>query len=344
MEPRAKKIVWYVVATLIFGVLVYFANYHKIIDVLFASDLYYVSIAILFGLFTILMWSIVWYRFFGILELDISLRESIQLLLAGLFMNAVTPLGRFGGEPFMAHIIGKNTEANYQQALTGVTSADLSNAIPFATYGVLAIVYLAIFSTLEGFMADITLVMLSIVVFSLFIVYLLWFNGARYLIRLGHKLYPLEKEFGRLRPYIDSGKERGREVLDRLEEVGDQPRKVFWTICVSHLAVVGHLGAIYFAFKAVGVEPMLHSVLLIISLSTVLTFSPTPGSTGTIEAGLTLLIMAFYPISPATATSVAIIYRVATYLPNIFLGYIGLINLKSDLELGSRIRRFKSLL
>lgn len=327
---KNSNLLWFTISTVLLFALIYFSDYREIIQVFKGSSPLFVFLSIISGLFTLLMWGLVWHRFFDILGLSIKLKKSLQLLLAGLFLNAMTPLGRFGGEPFIAHLIGRRTDATYQQALSSVSSADLSNAIPFATFGISSLGYVAIFSTLEGFIADISLIIISLTVSATIIVYLLWFNGARKIARFIDKINIFDINYGRWQPYIDSGKERGREILDRLEEVRKQPRKVFWTLCISHLAVMGHMGATYFALFAVGADPTLHTVFLIVSLSTVFTFSPTPGSAGTLEAGLAILILAFYPVSIATATSVAIIYRVATYLPGVIFGYLSFVSLNRE--------------
>jgi uncharacterized protein (TIRG00374 family) len=327
---RNSNILWFSVSTVILFLLVYFADYREIISVLRNASPFFVILSVFSGLFTLLMWGLVWHRFFDILDIPVNLKKSIRLLLAGLFLNAMTPLGKFGGEPFVAHLIGRRTDSNYQQALSSLSSADLSNAIPFATFGIASIGYLAIFSTLEGLLADLAIIMVSLAVSAVIIIYLLWFNGARRLVGVLNRIYVLEIDYGRWQPYIDSGKERGREILDRLEEVREQPRQVIIALCISHLAVMGHIGATYFGLMAVGASPELHTVFLIVSLSSIFTFSPTPGSAGTIEAGLVILLLAFYPISIATATSVAIIYRVATYLPGVIFGYMSFVSLNRD--------------
>ena len=55
--------------------------------------------------------------------------------------------------------------------------------------------------------------------------------------------------------------------------------------------------------------------------------SPTPGSVGTFEAGFAGLLVLFFPVAGATATSIAILYRIGTYLPGVVFGYISLVSL-----------------
>ncbi|MCJ7429314.1 MAG: flippase-like domain-containing protein [Candidatus Nanohaloarchaeota archaeon QJJ-5] len=327
---KNNKAVWFLLSTVILVALVYFVDHRELAITLATSDLQFVALAIGSGLVTLLMWSIVWHRFFSMLEIPMPFQRSVTMLLAGFFLNALTPLGRFGGEPFIAHLIGSKTDATYQQALSSVSSADLSNAIPFITFGTLSVAYMAIFRTLEGMIADIAFLVIVLLFVTILVTYLLWFDGARSIVAYVNDTISFDQELGRFEAYVESGKERGKEVLERLQEVGNNPYRVLVTVLISHLAVLGHVGATYFSLQAVGIEPALHTVFLIVTLSGFLTFSPTPGSAGTLEAGFAALVAFFYPAtSPATATSVAILYRVGTYLPGVIFGYIAFMSIKN---------------
>ncbi|WP_268105643.1 lysylphosphatidylglycerol synthase domain-containing protein, partial [Natronomonas gomsonensis] len=97
MSSRANRLLWYLIATGILAGLVYVSDYREFARVLLGSTPGYVALTVLCGCFTLLMWSVVWHRFFGLLEIRIRFRESLRLLLAGTFLNSITPLGRFGG-------------------------------------------------------------------------------------------------------------------------------------------------------------------------------------------------------------------------------------------------------
>ncbi len=327
MSSRTNRLLWYLVSTGILAGLVYLSDYREFVTVLFGSDLEYVALAIVCGCFTLLMWAVVWHRFFGLLGIRIRFRESLRLLLAGTFLNAVTPLGRVGGEPFVAHFVSNRTNATFPQALSSVSSSDLSNAFPFVTFGTIAILYIVLFGTIGSVVADIVPWVAVLLVGSILAIYLLWFGGIQTAFDYVGGLVTFESGFGRWQPYVESAKEKGRKILLRMRDVGDQPRKVVPTLIVSHVAVVGHIGAVYFSLLSVGVEPVAHTILLVVALSAILTFSPTPGSMGTFEAGFAGLIVLFFPVAGATATSIAILYRVGTYLPGVVFGYISFVSL-----------------
>lgn len=326
---KNNKAIWFLLSTVILVALVYFVDHRELAHILATSNLRFVTMAIGSGFFTLLMWSIVWHRFFSMLDIPMPFTRSVRMLLAGLFLNALTPLGRFGGEPFIAHLIESKTDATYQQALSSVSSADLSNAIPFITFGTLSVAYMGVFRTLEGIIADIAFLVIALLFVTILVTYLLWFDGARSIVGYVNQTISFDQEIGRFESYVESGKERGKEVLNHLKDVGDNPYQVLVTVLISHLAVLGHVGATFFSLQAVGIEPTLHTVFLIVTLSGFLTFSPTPGSAGTLEAGFAALVAFFYAPTPATATSVAILYRIGTYLPGVIFGYFALISIKS---------------
>lgn len=328
MTTRRNQLLWFTLATAILVGLIYVSDHSEFVAVLSRSDPMYVGIATASGCFTLLVWSVVWHRFFTLLEIPIRFRESMRLLLAGTFLNSVTPLGRFGGEPFVAHLIARRTDTTFQQALSSVSSSDISNALPFVTYGTLAVLYVALFGTVGNVVADVAVLVVLLVILSAVAVYLMWFGGATYVVELVGRLVRYDRGFGRWQPYVDSGRARGREVLIQMRKVGDHPREVFVTILVSHVAVLGHVGAVYFVLLAVDVEPNPRAIVFVVTLSAFLTFAPTPGGTGAFEAGFAGLVVAFFPVTAATATSVAILYRVGTYLPGVVLGYLSLLTLK----------------
>lgn len=323
-----NKLLWFLLSTGILAGLVYVSDTREFLAVISRSHVGYVAAATLCGCFTLLIWAVVWHRFFGLLDVPLGFPDSVRLLLAGTFLNSVTPLGRFGGEPFVAGLVAGRTDATLQQALSSVSSADLSNAIPFLTFGTISVVYVAAFGSPSDLVEDIATGAVVLLLLAALVVYLLWFGGAQSVLASLDGLVTLETGSARWQPYVDSGRERGREILARMREVGDRPRAVGLTLLVSHVAVAGHVGATYFALLAVGVEPIPYAIFLVVSLSAFLTFSPTPGSVGTFEAGFAGLVVAFFPVTVATATSVAILYRVGTYLPGVVLGYASLLTLR----------------
>jgi uncharacterized protein (TIRG00374 family) len=99
------------------------------------------------------------------------------------------------------------------------------------------------------------------------------------------------------------------------------PRRVF----ISFLCALGRLGcdwiALYFAFRAIGYEPALGTVLLIfIVSSSVATIAAVPGQIGVMETTLAFMSTAL-GISAPIAVSATLLYRVVSFLLPIPFGY-----------------------
>lgn len=326
---KHKNGIWFFISTVILAALIYVSDYNELISVVAKSDLSYVLFAVASGCFTLFIWGSVWHQFFGYFEINVRFRRSIHLLLAGTFFNFVTPLGKFGGEPIVAHLISEHTNSKYSQALSSVTSADLSNSLPFLTSAVVTTLYLVLFEKSIFSIEKIVPIVLFFVISWLLIIYLLWFGRIQSFSRYADRINSLAPTFGKLDPYFQLIKNKISITVSKMRKVGESPQKIFFILAISHLAILGHIGGLYFALLSVGVKPIPHAIFIIISLSTFLTFSPTPGSIGTFEAGFAGLLLIFFPITTATATAIAIIYRVGTYLPGLILGYLSVITLKS---------------
>lgn len=332
MNPDRRTAGWFLAATLIFVGLAYVSDHRALLRVVAGSDPAYVGLAVLSGCLTLFMWSVVWYRFFDLFGVEVRFRDAVQLLLAGTFLNSITPLGRFGGEPFVALLVTRRSNASPEEALSSVSSADLSNALPFLTLAAISVAYLATFGTVERVVVDAAVLVATLLVVAGIGIYLVWFGGAQCLGGAVGDGVSVDRGLGRWGRYLDILQSRVRDVLAELQVVGEHPRHAGGTLLVSHAAVAGHVAATFFVLLAVGVEPALPSIVLVVTLSGILTFSPTPGSTGTFEAGFAALVVTFFPVALPTATSVALLYRVGTYLPGVVLGYVSLLALRRPTE------------
>jgi len=107
MDSKLKKLAWFGVSTAIIGGLIYFADINKFIEALQSASGPLLVPAFATGLGVFLIFGYTWYRFLTKVGVDVSYFESVRLFLASQFMNSITPLGQFGGEPFMAYIIRK---------------------------------------------------------------------------------------------------------------------------------------------------------------------------------------------------------------------------------------------
>ena len=327
MNLKNNKWVWYGITTLIFAVLIYVADVNKFIEAILSSDPYYLSIALVFGLGWFLFFGVIWHLFLTHMGIPVTFYKSLKLVMGGVFMNSITPLGPFGGEPFMAYVVSKNSKASYEKAISCIISADIVNTVPFVTYSTAGIVYFVLFRSVNNFIINLAAITGLLIVIGSIAVYLLWFEEEileRNLFKLMEKI---ETKIGGEK-YVQKVKEKISEIKSAFQTVGESPRHLIKTIFVGHLAMLSQFICLYFILLSQNIEPLIIPIYFTVILSGFATISPTPGGSGTFEAAFAGLLLFFYTVPFDTAVAIAVLFRLTTYWPGILIGYLSLINLQ----------------
>ena len=324
------SLLWYGVALVLFGGLLYLADVGAVIDSIRRADPGYFAAAVVVGISSLLVWAWVWHRFFGQLSIEASWPQTVQLFLSGHFLNSVTPLGQFGGEPVMAYLIAETTGDDYGRTLACVVSSDIVNAVPFFTFPLGGIVYLSLIGTVDGFLVEIGLVVLSVLALGAGGTYLLWFDNGRLHRGVNGVLDWLEARLDRGESVFESVRGSVREVAAAFEIAGNDPRFLLVTGSISHLAILAQIVSLYLVFLAMGIEPRVVPLYFIVTLSTIATLSPTPGGSGTYEAAFAGLLTLFYPVPLSTAVTAAVLFRLTTYWPGLLIGFGSFLTLETD--------------
>jgi uncharacterized protein (TIRG00374 family) len=328
-EIRESKILWYGVSTAILLGLIYLADFRKFIGALSSVEPFSMLIALLLGLSVFPVWGYVWHSLFKITGIETTLKKSYKIFLGGNFMNSVTPLGQIGGEPFMAYIVSKNTNASYEKSLSTVISADLVNAIPFLIFTVVGVAYLLVFETgMNQFMRNITYLIFALISVLSLVTYLIWFRSNILRSKVSGWLKLTKENTNIESKLLDKIDEKIENLWDTFEEAGKKPIHLAKLVSLSHIAILAQFGCLYFILSGMGVEPNFSGVFLTVILGSMALWSPTPGGTGTIEAAFSALLIFFYPaIGIDTAVASAVLFRLTTFWPGILIGYISLISL-----------------
>ncbi len=327
---RNKKIVWYLVTTAIFAVLIYFADVQKFIEALTDVNPVYIGLATLFGLTTFIFWAFTWQILFGSIGIKSDVKKTVKMALAGNFMNSVTPLGQFGGEPFMAYIISDNTGSSYEKSLSCIISADIMSASPIITYMGVGLIYILLFGVLRNVFVKLAYFTGILLILGLVLIYFLWFEQGS----LKNIVFRLVDYFGSrinfLEEYTGSLKARIERVEKSFNKVGEDSRVILKGLALSHMAIGAQFIALYFVLISKGLEPSVTAIFFTVIISGFSIWAPTPGGSGAYEATFSAILMLFYSISLDTALVVAILFRVATFWSGILVGYPAILSLGSD--------------
>lgn len=330
---RLKNLFWFGVSTLIFAVLVWLADLDKMIEAFSQAELIYLAFSCVAGFSILVVWSLNWFNFFKVSNINCNFPRTFQLFTAGQFLNSVTPLGQFGGQPFMAYMISKYSDASYEKSLATVMSADVIAIIPLSTFVILGYSYITVTGTVSGELTRMSIIASSLLLFGIVMSYLGWYRPGSLENTILKTVEKTTSLLGKGSEFVEKLEKRLENVESTFKTVGENPKAVIKSLAITHTAFLLKMAAFYGVMLSVGLEMNFFQVMLLIPLASVANFSPTPGGAGTFEAAMAGLIILFIDISLATALTTAILYRIATYWVNIAVGYTSMSSI--DYSFGS---------
>lgn len=330
-SEKVRNIFWFGVASLIFAVLIWLADVNKLITALTEAELSYMIFSCATGFSIILAWSLNWFNFFKVSGINCSFPRTFQLFSAGQFLNSITPLGQFGGQPFMAYLISKYSDSSYEESLATVMSADVLAIMPLSTFVIIGYSYITITGTVSGELTKMALIASSLLIFGIVMSYLGWYRPGSLENSLLKVTETITNFVGHGSSFVEKLEDRLENVEETFKTVGEHPKAVIKSLTITHTAFLLKMTAFYGVMLSVGLEMNAFQVMLLIPLASVANFSPTPGGAGTFEAAMAGLIVLFVDVNLATALTAAILYRVATYWVNIIVGYLAMSSLNYDI-------------
>ena len=326
------------VSTAIILGMVYFADFNQVISTVQEADKLILGSAIFVGLLNLPIWSNSWHKLINRVGGDISFYKALKLFTAGNFLNSVTPLGQFGGEPLMAYVIKKNTDLEYEEGLSAVVSADIINAIPIFTFILGGSAYLLFLDSLNGLIQEMSYIAGVITVIGGLIAYLLWFKSGFIESKVLSIISIVARPFGRKSALLEKAEKKINGMQDAFKTVGEKPLELLKISLVAHLFFVCQVLSLYLVLLSVGIETDLTPLYFVLPSAALANFSPTPGGSGAYEVILAGILTAFIGVPASTAVTVSILYRFTTFWPSILLGYISLLSL-SEMDL-SGLQKF----
>jgi uncharacterized protein (TIRG00374 family) len=325
---KNSKLLWFGLSTLILAGLIYTADPIKFLIALTQVKTLHMLIALAFGISIFAFYGLIWHNFFKKLDINDSLKDSYKLFMGGNFLNSVTPFGNIGGEPFMAYIVSKNTESEYERCLSGVVSADIVNLIPIFTYTTIGILYIVVFSAGNQLIRNALYATILATTALLLLSFLLFSRQKWPRKRISSILNHLETV--KIKPEsIELLKNKLRFLKDNFEEAADDKTFLAKNAAIAHLIPLAQFLCLYFILSGLGVTPKIVAIYFTVMISGITYFSPTPGGSGAFEAAFTGLLIVFYPeISVSTSLAAAVLFRLTSYWPGLLAGYIALLDLR----------------
>lgn len=310
-KTLVKTAVGFFIATLFLYLLAAGVGIDRLSDVLADAKLRWLALACLSTLLCLAAWGKAWQVVLGVAGIGVPYHRLVVTYLAATFANYVTPLGQAGGEPFIAYVLSRDTEANYEESLASVVTADLLNLLPFFSFAGVGLSVLLLSAELPAMAETLSYGLLAMALG----VPVLAFAGWRYRDPLQRALLgalaPLARRTERIS--IESVATRIDRLYGAFDRIAADRRALIKAVVFAYVGWVFFALPLYFAGRTLGlpIEPLL--VLFIVPASTLAGLVPSPGGLGGVEVVLVVLLLAVTGLPAASAYAIALVYRVASY-------------------------------
>ena len=297
------------------GVLLYLfgrvIGWNEISRTLRNADFEWLAVACVSTVASLVVWAKSWDVILRTVGVDVPFRKIVVTYFAATFADYATPFGKAGGGPFIAYVLAADTEANYQNSLASVVTADLLNLLPFFTFAGVGTVALLLqgeiprqAELLVGGLGGLAIVLPALIYGS-------WKKRSLVERLVVTVLSPIARHTDRVNP--ENTRERVDEFYEVVDHIATNPRRLVETLLFAYVGWLFFAIPLYFATLTLGhsIDPML--VLFVVPASSLAGIVPTPGGVGGVEFALVGLLVALTAFSPGLAASIALVYRVASY-------------------------------
>ncbi len=256
-------------------------------------------------------WTRVWQIVLRVVGTPVGFRKLVVTFYAATFANYVTPLGQAGGEPFIAYVLSRDTEASYEDSLASVVTADLLNLLPFFSFAGIGFAALLWQASLPEAVRPLVLGLAAMAIGVPLLAVVIW----QYRFPLGRFALRVVTPVARRIRFVsaDGLRERLRDLNTAFERIAEDPRALAHALVYSYVGWVFFALPLYFAGLAVGELVPLLLVFFVVPASTLAGMVPSPGGLGAVETALLGLLVAIVGLSQAPAFAVALLYRVESY-------------------------------
>ncbi|WP_433629177.1 lysylphosphatidylglycerol synthase transmembrane domain-containing protein [Halomicrococcus sp. NG-SE-24] len=308
---KGKLLLGFLVAGVLIYLLVAVAGWERVLDALQGADYRWVWIACASTIVGLALWGKAWQVVLAVLDIEVKLRRIVVTYFAATFANYVTPLGQAGGEPFIAYVLSRDTEASYEDSLASVVTADLLNLLPFFNFAAVGLAYLLLNASMPENAETLAqgLVVLAFGVPA--IAYVGWRHRDGVEAFVLRVVGPIADRTDRIT--VEGVRGRIDRFYQALERIADEPRELLYALVFSYTGWIFFALPLYFSGVALDLPLTLTLVLFIVPASTLAGMTPLPGGLAGVEAALAVLIVGLAPISWSSAVAAAIIYRFASY-------------------------------
>ena len=310
-RTTVKVLAGFVVA----GLLLYFfgrvIGWGKILRTLRRAQPMWLGLALLSTVISLVIWAKSWDVILCAVGVEVPFRKIVVTYFAATFADYATPFGKAGGGPFIAYVLAADTEANYQDSLASVVTADLINLLPFFTFAGVGTVALLVQGEIPNQAQFLVTGLGALAILLPIAIY----ASYRYREFVEGLVVRVARPIGRHVDRVDaeSVRKRVHEFYDHVDNIATSRSQLAHTLVYAYGGWLFFAAPLYLAGRTLGLhlDPVL--VLFVVPASSLAGVVPTPGGVGGVEVALVALLVALAGLQTDLAASVALVYRVASY-------------------------------
>ena len=126
-----KSAIFIVVSFIILIVMLYLVGIGNIINALKHANLALIALAIIIQIFTYFLYTLRWKLINSSVNINVSFKNLLPIMMVGLAVNNITPSGRGGGEPVRAYILAKEHDYKLKDTFATVIADRTLDTFPF---------------------------------------------------------------------------------------------------------------------------------------------------------------------------------------------------------------------
>lgn len=275
------------------------------------AEVGWVAVACASSLVCLAVWGKMWQVVLSAAGVSVTYKKVVVTFFAATFANYVTPMGQAGGEPFIAYVLSRDTEASYEQSLASVVITDVLRLFPFFTVAGLGLGYLLFEGQLPEVVETVAVVLVALAVGLPTLMLVGWRH--RHPVQRGvlRFLSPVARRTDRLS--LESVRERIDRLYESFELIAGSRSAVLVSVVLAYVGWILFALPLYFSGLALDLPVSLLLVFFIVPATVVVSFTPLPGGLGAIEGALVLLLTVLAAFSAGEALAVTTVYRLASY-------------------------------
>lgn len=318
-----KTIFFLGISILILAIMLWFVGIDQVIEALKDANLVIIGLAVLTQIFTYFLYSLRWQILNKLVDMDVSIKKLIPIVLVGLAVNNITPSGRGGGEPVRAYVLAKEENYKMEDTFATVVADRALDTFPFVVLAALTIAAMALYFDFDLWLLIVMVVAVIVIVAILIMLIYMCINpgfGKRvegWIIGLVRRFYKKNSE--ELEQNIHNAIFGFQETMKLLIS---NKKVLYYTIPLSFIIWIFEIIRVYLVFLAFGANVNLIVIGEVFIVASLVGMIPLlPGGLGAVD-GMMIIFYSAAGIPSSISAAATVIERLISFWMTTIVGLI----------------------